>query len=133
MTTSRSLATPPVLAITENPDLIIAVDDICVAAGVHLHVTNAARARPHWASAHLVVVGDDQADTLFACAPPARPHVLLATLRPPDINLWRRAVAVHAAAVLHLPDTAATLATLLTGSVPHNPDPPSPMRQAATS
>lgn len=93
------------LVITRDDALLDDLLRISAAAGTDVDVAHVpAHARPYWAKAPLVVVGDDLADDLAATGPPRRPRVLLVT-RGDDIDpaVWRRCVAVGAQEVVTLP------------------------------
>ncbi|MEU7893637.1 septum site-determining protein Ssd [Nonomuraea sp. NPDC049152] len=93
------------LVITEDRDLLDDLVRVAAAAGSQLDVAHApALARPFWAHAPIVVVGDDLADSVAATGPPRRPRVFLATRQPGEPDSWRRCVAVGAQAVVELPE-----------------------------
>ncbi|WP_214103155.1 septum site-determining protein Ssd [Acrocarpospora catenulata] len=93
------------LAITDDQDLLDDLLRLAAAAGVELDVAHvAARARPQWRTAPLVVVGTDLAEALAATAPPPRQNVLLVTRTTEDPASWRRCVAVGAQTVIELPE-----------------------------
>ncbi|MEO3814239.1 septum site-determining protein Ssd [Sphaerisporangium sp. B11E5] len=90
--------------ITDDQDLLDDLLRVAAAAGVEIDVAHAAaHARPFWPRAPIVVVGVDVADALAATGPPPRQGVLLVTRGADDPSVWRRCVAVGAAAVLTLP------------------------------
>nr|WP_242440998.1 septum site-determining protein Ssd [Streptomyces sp. CB02923] len=91
------------LIVTEDEDLLDDLLRLCAAAGATPEVApGAARGRsPGWASAPLVIVGDDCAPRL--CGAGRRDGVVLVARGADDRQLWRLAVAVGAERVLVLP------------------------------
>ncbi|MCI3932094.1 septum site-determining protein Ssd [Streptomyces sp. AN091965] len=94
------------LIVTEDADLLDDLLRLCAAAGarpeVHHGVPERGGGRDTWASAPLVLVGDDAADRVRGAA--RRRGVVLVGRDQDDSDVWRRAVEIGAEQVLVLPD-----------------------------
>ena len=98
------------LLITRDPDLLDDLHRLAVAAGVEPDVaTAAASGRRLWASAPLVVVGDDLAAEVSAASLARRPGVLLVSHAAEDALPYRAALALGAEHVVSLPAGEAVL------------------------
>lgn len=92
------------LLLTRDADLLDDLRRLAVAAGAEPDVvTAAAPARRLWASAPLVVVGDDLADEIAAASLARRPDVLVASHAAEAAVPWRAALALGAEDVVTLP------------------------------
>ncbi|MFI8926891.1 septum site-determining protein Ssd [Streptomyces sp. NPDC053474] len=94
------------LIVTEDADLLDDLLRLCAAAGarpeVHHGVPEREGGRDTWASAPLVLVGDDAVDRVRGAA--RRRGVVLVGRDQDDSDVWRRAVEIGAEQVLVLPD-----------------------------
>ena len=71
------------LLITADDSLLDQALAVCAAAGVEPEVVaDAGAARAHWVQAGLVMIGEDQAQSLVALGLPGRAHVLLLAAEP---------------------------------------------------
>ncbi len=101
---------PRPLVVTHNDALLDDLLRLAAAASVELELAGRPEsARSRWSQVPLVVVGDDEADTLTAMSLPRRPGVLLIGDHD-DADVWRRGVALGAEQVLFLPDDEPWLA-----------------------
>jgi secretion/DNA translocation related CpaE-like protein len=93
------------LLVTSDESLVDDLLRLAAAAGVELTVVpQASVARASWATAPLVLVGDDQASAVVGAVLPRRRSVLLLGRLADDASIWQRAVAVGAEQVIFLPD-----------------------------
>jgi secretion/DNA translocation related CpaE-like protein len=93
------------LLVTSDESLVDDVLRLAAAAGVEVAVVPAAGgARTSWATAPLVLVGDDQTTAVSRAALPRRRGVLVLGRLVDDAAIWRRAVDVGAEQVIFLPD-----------------------------
>ena len=92
------------LLLTRDPDLLDDLRRLSVAAGVEPDVVpTATSGRRLWATAPVVVVGDDLADEVAAAALTRRPHVVVASHADQEALPWRSALALGAEHVVTLP------------------------------
>lgn len=92
------------LLLTRDPDLLDDLRRLSVAAGVEPDVVPTAVAgRRLWATAPLVVVGDDLADEVASAALSRRPDVVVASRAVEDALPWRAALGLGAEHVVALP------------------------------
>ncbi len=97
-------ATERPLLLTRDPDLLDDLLGLAVAAGVEPDVVpTAAAGRRLWASAPIVVVGDDLADEAVAASLGRRTGVLVASHAGEEAVPWRSALALGAEHVVTLP------------------------------
>jgi secretion/DNA translocation related CpaE-like protein len=96
---------PRPLLVTGDPALLDELLRLCAAAGVEPQVAcDEVAARPDWAQAPLVVLGDDVAARLVPARVARRDGVLLVGLDPHNSTVWDLAVALGADGVGFLPD-----------------------------
>lgn len=102
------------LAATGDERLADQLGRIAAAAGIDLTVTaDPSAIRRDYASAALVIVGDDLAPVLGCAGLPRRPGVLLVGRDLDDGDIWQRGVRLGAEDVVHLPDAERYLAQRL--------------------
>ncbi|MGH3326987.1 MAG: septum site-determining protein Ssd [Streptomycetales bacterium] len=96
------------LLVTADSELLDDLLRLSAAAGAEPEVAHdGAAARASWASAPLVVVGDDVAEALSRQALPRRPGILLVSRNRDDADTYRQAVELRADDVVILPDSEA--------------------------
>jgi secretion/DNA translocation related CpaE-like protein len=105
-TVSPALAGRPLL-VTADPALLDDLLRLAATAGTEAELAaHPQAARPSWATAPLVLVGEDLADRIIELGLPRRPDVILVAPagRTDDTTVWRRAVDLGAARVVLLPE-----------------------------
>lgn len=106
---------PAPLLVSADPLLVADVHRLSAAAGVATDVVrDAGQALRRWASAPVVLVGEDCAGGLAGCSPPRRPRVHVLGRAPIDDGLFRDALGVGAESVAGLPASETWLVELLT-------------------
>src|SRR6478735_6659142 len=102
------------LLITADDSLLDQALAVCAAAGVEPEVVaDAGAARAHWVQAGLVMVGEDQAQSLVAQGLPRRAHLLLLATEP-DHELAGHSLRLGAPIVV-LPEGASELVAAVSG------------------
>ena len=103
------------MLVSGDPLLVADVQRLCAAAGVVPQVVpDAVGALRAWAGAPVVLVGEDVAESVAACAPPRRPRVHVLGHAPVADAGFRRALALGAEGVLALPEAETWLVEMLT-------------------
>lgn len=106
------------LLVTADPDLLDDVLRLCAAAGVDVEVApDSTAARPSWARASLVLVGDDVSVAINRAALRHRADVVLVSRDLDHGNIWERACGVGAEHVAVLPDAEPWLVSRLADAV----------------
>jgi secretion/DNA translocation related CpaE-like protein len=109
------------LLITADPDLLDDILRLCAVAGVDVEVApDSTAARPSWARASLVLVGDDVSVAMNRAALRRRVGVVLVSRDLDDGsigNIWERACGVGAEHVAVLPDAEPWLVSRLADAV----------------
>ncbi|MFB4193898.1 septum site-determining protein Ssd [Streptomyces carpaticus] len=103
--------TASILIVTEDETTLEDLLRLCAAAGTPAEVVHGTPTAEQWASAPLVLVGDDRALARQGRRwPGRRPGVLLIARDLDDHTVWARGVALGAEEVVHLPDAEPWLA-----------------------
>jgi secretion/DNA translocation related CpaE-like protein len=106
------------LLVTADPDLLDDVLRLCAAAGVEVEVApDPTAARPTWARAPLVLVGDDVSVAMTRVPLRRRADVVLVGRDLDDGSIWKRAHDVGAEHVALLPDAEPWLIARLADAV----------------
>jgi secretion/DNA translocation related CpaE-like protein len=109
------MTTATALLVSDDPDLLDDVLRLAAAAGVTLHVAHdSSAALQSWPSAHVVLVGGDQAVELARRRPVHRDAVHVVTRQPAPDELFRAALDLGARQVAELPAAETWLVELLT-------------------
>lgn len=106
------------LLVTSDADLLDDLLRLCAAAGVEPQVAHdLTAARSAWASAPLVVLGDDLSRRVDRAGLGRRPDLVLVTRDLDDVDVWTRGAGLGVETVVFLPDAEALLVDRLVDSV----------------
>lgn len=105
------------LLVTSDPDLLDDLLRMCAAAGAEARVANdVISARPVWAEAPIVVLGDDLSRPALASRLPRRSDLVVVSRDLHDPDVWVRATGLGAESVLFLPGAQSLLVERLTAA-----------------